>query len=192
MSGITTYQSGTPFSVINGGGAGVYPGGVSVPDNAGVANGAGLGSYPDMIGNPYAPVPVGGNNGRSFGPLLLNPGAFAAPQGLTFGDAGRNSLNNPSRLNFDMALLKHFPFGENRVLEFRAEAFNIFNHTQFRIFDSNMGNTGTNTVSCYGGPAVEYSAAGGDGVNCLAGSSFLHPIDAHRPRTIQLGLKFSF
>ena len=192
LSGITTYQSGTPFSVINGGGAGVYVGGVSVPDNAGVANGAGLGSYPDVIGNPNGAVPAGGNNGRSFGPLLLNPGAFAAPRGLTFGDAGRNALNNPSRLNFDMAILKHFNFGENRVLEFRAEAFNVFNHTQFRIYDSNMGNTGTNTVSCYGGPAANYSAAGGGGVDCLTGSSFLHPVDAHRPRTMQLGVKFSF
>jgi len=192
LSGITTYQSGTPFSVVNNGGSGVYVGGVSVPDNAGVANGAGLGSYPDIIGNPSGPVPAGGNNGRSFGPLLLNPGAFAAPQGLTFGDAGRNALNNPSRLNFDMAILKHIAFGENRLLEFRVEAFNVFNHTQFRIYNSNLGNTGSNTVSCYGGPAVNYSAAGGDGVNCLTGSAFLHPVDAHRPRTLQLGVKFSF
>jgi hypothetical protein len=192
LSGITTYQSGTPFSVINNGGAGVYVGGISVPDNAGVANGAGLGSYPDIIGDPNSQIPAGGNNGRSFGPLLLNPGAFAAPQGLTFGDAGRNALNNPSRLNFDVSILKHFTFAENRVLEFRAEAFNVFNHTQFRIYNSNLGNTGSNTVSCYGGPSVQYSAAGGDGVNCLTGSAFLHPVDAHRPRTIQLGVKFSF
>jgi hypothetical protein len=192
LSGITTYQSGTPFSVINDGGAGVYLGGISVPDNAGVANGSGLASYPDIVGNPYAPVPAGGNNGRSFGPLLLNPGAFAAPTGLTFGDAGRNALNNPNLLNFNVALLKHFQISEKSLLEFRAEAFNVFNHTEFRIYDSNMGNTGTNTVSCYGGPESGYSAAGGDGVNCLTGSAFLHPVDAHRPRTIQLGLKLSF
>ena len=188
LSGITVYQSGTPFSVINNAGAN----GISVTDNAGVASGVGAGSYPDLVSNPnYAPPP-GGNNGRSFGPLLLNPGAFAAPQGLTFGTAGRNVLNNPRRLNFDVALLKHVKITENKNLEFRLETFNTFNHTQFRIYDANLGNTGSNTVSCYGGPASGYSAAGGDGTDCLTGNAFLHPVDAHRPRTIQYGVKFAF
>jgi hypothetical protein len=188
LSGITTFQSGTPFSVVNAGGFN----GVSVPDNAGVANSLGLGSYPDVVGDPNASVPAGGNNGRSFGPLLLNPGAFAAPTGLTFGDAGRNALNNPNRINFDTALLKHLRVGEKADLELRMEAFNVFNHTQFRIYDSNLCNEANNTASCYGGASVGYSAAGGGGVNCLTGSAFLHPINAHRPRTVQLGMKFTF
>jgi hypothetical protein len=188
LSGITTFQSGTPFSVVNAGGVN----GISVPDNAGVANTLGLGSYPDVIGDPNASVPSGGNNGRSFGPLLLNPGAFAAPTGLTFGDAGRNSLNNPNRINFDAALLKHIKVRENADLEIRMEGFNVFNHTQFRIYDSNFGNQANNTINCYGGASVDYTAAGGGGVNCLTGSAFLHPIDAHRPRTMQFGLKLSF
>ncbi len=188
LSGITTFQSGTPFSVVNAGGVN----GVSVPDNAGVANSLGLGSYPDEVGDPNGVVPAGGNNFRSFGPLLLNPGAFAAPTGLTFGDAGRNSLNNPNRINFDTALLKHIKIRENADLEIRMEAFNVFNHTQFRIYDSNLGNEANNTASCYGGESVGYTAAGGGGVNCLTGSAFLHPINAHRPRTVQFGLKFAF
>jgi hypothetical protein len=188
LSGITSFQSGTPFSVVNAGGFS----GISVPDNAGVENSLGLGSYPDLVGNPHGPIPSGGNNGESFGPLLLNPGAFAAPTGLTFGDAGRNALNNPSRLNFDMALLKHIQVREHSQLELRLETFNTFNHTQFRIYDSNLGNQANNTINCYGGAAAGYSAAGGDGVNCLTGSAFLHPVDAHRPRTVQFGLKYSF
>jgi len=188
LSGITVFQSGTPFSVVNAGGVD----GISVPDNAGVANTLGLGSYPDLVGNPKGPTPGGGNNGLSFGPLLLNPGAFAAPTGLTFGDAGRNTLNNPSRLNFDMALLKHIKIREKSELELRLETFNTFNHTQFRIYDSNLGNQANNTVNCYGGAASGYSAAGGDGIDCLTGSAFLHPVDAHRPRTVQFGLKYSF
>ena len=189
LSGITTYQSGTPFSVIN---AGSGFNDISVPDNAGVVNNLGSGSYPNIVGNPYGPVPAGGNNGYSFGPLLLNPGAFAPPTGLTFGDAGRNALNNPSRLNFDMALLKHIKVREKSELELRLETFNTFNHTQFRIYDSNLGNQANNTVSCYGGATSGYSAAGGDGVDCLTGSAFLHPVDAHRPRTVQFGLKYAF
>ncbi len=35
--------------------------------------------------SPRSPKPVGGSNSRSVGPLLLNPGAFVAPRGLTFG-----------------------------------------------------------------------------------------------------------
>ncbi len=76
------------------------------------------------------------------GPLLFNPAAFAAPQGLSFGTAGRNSLNNPQRTNFDMGLFKHFAFTEARAVEFRAEGFNVFNHTQW-----NGVNGGT---SCFG------------------------------------------
>lgn len=185
-SGITTLQSGTPFSVINEGTTSI-----SVLDNAGVANGVGLGSYPDIVGNPYGYSP-NGNNSRSFGPLLGNPAAFAAPQGLTFGDAGRNSMNNPFRTNFDMSLLRTFRVFGERSLQFRVEAFNVFNHTQFEIYDPIKGNTGSNIINCYGPASTGYSAAGGGGTNCLIGSSFLHPVDAHRPRTLQLGAKFVF
>ena len=183
LSGITVFQTGTPFSVINGGSST----GISVLDNAGVANGTGAGSYPDVIGNPHQAAPFGGNNYQSIGPILANPAAFSAPVGLTFGNAGRNFMNNPSRLNFDVALLKHFKITEGSNLEFRAEAFNVFNHTQFRIYDPDKGNTGSNTITCYGGP----DNSAGD-PSCLAGNSFLHPVDAHRPRTMQFGLKYNF
>jgi hypothetical protein len=90
-----------------------------------------------------------------------------------------------------MALLKHFKaFGERSDFEFRAEAFNVFNHTQFRIYDpSHPGNIGNNVANCYGGQASLYSA--GDS-SCLVGQSFLHPVDAHDPRILQFGLKASF
>jgi hypothetical protein len=113
-----------------------------------------------------------------------------APQGLTYGNAGRNFLNNPSRLNFDMSLSKTFKVREGQSLQFRLETFNTFNHTQFRIYDpSNPGNAGFNVINCYGGSSNNYSA--GDS-SCLASSSFLHPVDAHRPRTMQLGVKYLF
>ena len=199
LSGITSFQSGTPFTVINGGG----DNGISVADNAGVANLAGAGSYPDVVADPRSHPSVPVSNLGSVGPLLFNPAAFAAPQGLTFGDAGRNFLNNPHRLNFDMTLLKNFKVTEGSTLEFRVEGFNVFNHTQFRIFDSNLGNTASNVIGCYGG--YNNTAAGGltpipgaplgtppVNVDCTTGSAFLHPVDSHRPRTLQLGLKYSF
>jgi hypothetical protein len=103
-------------------------------------------------------------------------------------------------------MLKNFKLSEGSNLEFRLEAFNVFNHTQFRIFNPNLGNSANNIVSCYGGGlnGLPYTAAGGptnlpgvnsgapQNVDCTDGSSFLRPIDAHRPRTLQLGLKYSF
>jgi hypothetical protein len=187
ISGITTYQTGTPFSVINGGG---YDG-TGAADNAGVGDGLGIGSYADVIGKANTGRPFVTQSANNVGPLLLNPGAFAPPRGLTFGNSGRNYLNNPSRVNFNMSLFKHFkPVHERLDIEFRAEAYNIFNHTQFRITDpSNPGNTGNNVINCYGSQ-VELYSAGAQG--CLAGNSFLHPVDAHDPRILQFGLKGNF
>src|SRR5271168_4996070 len=155
FSGLTTFQSGTPFTIINGGSST----GIASLDNAGVASGVGAGSYPDVLGDPKGYPSSGTTIAGSFGPLLGNPGAFVAPRGLTFGDAGRNSFNNPNRLNFDMSVLKNFKLRESTSLEFRLEVFNVFNHTQFRIYDPNLGNTSNNTITCYGGP--NSSAAGG-------------------------------
>jgi len=185
LSGIIVYQSGTPFSIINGGSST----GIGPNDNAGVANDIGVGSYADVVGNPHANTPAG-IIANTFGPLLGNPNAFAAPRGLTFGDAGRNSFNNPARTNFDTAILKTIKLRESRTLEFRFETFNTFNHTQFRIYNPDRGNV-NNTITCYGGPGYTAGYVGG-GTNCLAGNAFLHPVDAHRPRTVQLGIKFEF
>jgi len=57
--------------------------------------------------------------------------AFAAPQGLSLGTVGRNSLNNPQRTNLDMGLFKHFAFTEARAIESRAEGYHVFNHMQW-------------------------------------------------------------
>ena len=167
-SGITSFNTGTPFSVTNG----------IFGDNAGVANGVGTnGSYTDLIGNPNA-APPAASLVLGSGPLLFNPAAYAQPQGLTFGTSGRNSLNNPSRLNFDMAVFKNFPIHEAISMQFRAEGFNIFNHTQW---------TGVNAqASCYGGS----DNSAGD-PSCL-GNGFLQPSGAHLGRIFQFGLKLMF
>jgi hypothetical protein len=188
LSGVTLFQSGTPFTVINSAGNT----GISLTDNAGVSSGLGIAaSYPDVVKG----IPSPGSNSQSVGPLIGNPSQFVAPRGLTFGDAGRNFLNNPGRVNFDMALLKHFKIRERGQLEFRAEVFNVFNHTQFRIYDpDNPGSTGNNVVSCYAGPAnsAGFRGSGTNAPDCVTGASFLHPVDAHRPRTMQFGLKLGF
>ncbi|MGO9336287.1 MAG: carboxypeptidase regulatory-like domain-containing protein [Terracidiphilus sp.] len=185
-SGIISHQSGTPFSIVNEGSAS----GVGTADNAGVGDAIGLGSYPDRIGNPRGEKPIAPSTGSNIGPLLLNPSAFVAPRGLTFGNAGRNSVNNPARSNVNMSLIKRWILTSEDAVEFRAEFFNVFNHTQFRIYDpTNPGNTGNNVINCYGDVTTGYSA-GSEG--CLAGNSFLHPVNAHDPRIMQFALKVVF
>jgi hypothetical protein len=98
-------------------------------------------------------------------------------------------MNNPSRINYDAALHRQFKTLHESHLEIRAEAFNLFNHPQYRIYDSEKGNTPSNTISCYGDVVDNYSAGAS---SCNPGNSFLHPVDAHRPRTMQLGVKLDF
>jgi hypothetical protein len=175
FSGITTMQTGEPFSIINGG---YY-------DNAGVANGAGSGSYADLVGDPHASVPSSERYETGVkGPLLFNPGAYQQPTGLTFGDSGRDSINWPRRTNFDMGLFKHFALGESKAFEFRAEGFNVFNHPQWNGINNTTCSSSVNsgTSDC-----IEGSTVDGD-----LPSNFLHPTAAHNPRIGQFGMKFIF
>ncbi len=180
VSGITTAQTGEPVTIVNG----------ATYDNAGVGNEVGSGSYADLVGNPHGPKPTfNAVPGVVYGPLLDNPGAYTQPTGLTFGDSGRNSLAGPGRLNFDMGLFKHFNIKESMALEFRAEAFNVFNHPQWN---------GINNTSCsYVTDAGSANSGSNDCVNGNADnqevpSNFLHPSGAHNARIGEFGLKFIF
>ncbi len=162
-SGIFVAQSGTPFSVIDG----VFS------DSAGLGNGNSSGSFADLVGNPHQiSGPIYSSDPSMKGPLLFNPDAFAETTGLTQGNSGRNSLNNPGRWNFDMALYKNFKLNERFNLEFRTEAYNVFNHTQWMAGSI---------------------AAGGGVQNSLGGAdNFLRPTAAHDPRIMQFALKLGF
>ena len=171
FSGLASLQSGTPFSPILSGSGG------SFTDNAGVGNGlATSGSRPDIIGDPRSGV-VQPPPQEGLGPLLFNPAAFALPRGLTFGDAGRNILSNPHRINFDMSLFKRFVIREGMAFEFRAEAYNIFNHTQFGAIAGDSG-SGANSVN--------------SDSNKFPSNNFLFTGTAHNARILQLALKFVF
>jgi len=176
VSGVAALHSGNPFGVSNG----VYG------DTAGVANGIGTGSYPDICGNIHA-APSETNVPGIIGPLLDNPGAFCAPQGLTFGNAGRNILRNPFFTNFDMGFFKDVPIHGDQVhLQFRAEAFNIFNIANLSLA-SQTATPGTVATGCYAGA----NNSAGD-PSCIASDTFLHATGAHDPRIMQFGLKLVF
>ena len=170
-SGIATFSTGFPFSVI------------TAADNAGVGNGiSSSASFADIVGNPNSgtvQVPLTGSL-QGFGPLLYNPNAYAAPRGLTFGDSGRDSLRNPNRTNFDMSLFKHFKFTERLGMEFRAEAYNVFNHKEWGYLAGDAGSAAYNS----GNLTSATNQSGQD--------NFLHIATAHNPRILQLGLKLMF
>ena len=66
----------------------------------------------------------------------FNTAAFVAPPTGQYGDARRNSIIGPGTLAFDMAFTKVVPMKESRVLEFRAQATNIFNHPNYSSIDT--------------------------------------------------------
>jgi len=213
-SGITLLQSGTPFSVYNRGNGQTGAANPAPADNAGVGNlysqidnlgSLTAASYPDLIGNPKSGLQ--NTPATGYGPLLYNPSAFTVPTGLTFGDAGRNILNNPWRTNFDMALIKHFAVTESKYFEFRAEAFNVFNHTEYSWLGGDGGSAADNsgqgnsdsTIGCYGltnnsagDPAcISPVPVGSTGTAGLT-PGFLRAGAAHEARILQLALKFIF
>jgi hypothetical protein len=158
ISGITTAQTGLPFTVTNG---------TAFTDNAGVANNVvsnnvGSGSRPDLVGDPRSGF-SSNQDPSAQAPLFYNPAAFTIPVGLTFGNVGRNTLNEPSRLNFDVGIFKRFQITEKTGIDFRWENFNFFNHTQFNGIDNTLGS-----------------------------STFLEANTAHFSRKMQFGLRLYF
>jgi len=166
-SGIATWQSGTPYTIL------IL---ANYFDNAGVGNQLGF-AYPDRVAGSSNRVPT--SSPANIAPLFGNPSAFAAPRGLTFGNAGRNNMRGPSYSNFNMALFKDIPAGKNLHFEFRAESFNVFNHTEW--------GQPNGVMNCYGGTN---NSAGDQG--CLETSGFLRISGTHPARILQLSLKLQF
>ena len=124
VSTIFTFYSGLPFNI-----------GVSDSSAANVgANAARANRVPGV--NPY-----GTRNGLQF----LNPAAFAIPTTpsstvYSYGNEGRNDLNQPHRINDDFSLFKDFHITERLNFQFRSEFFNVFNHPNIVGPDTNINN----------------------------------------------------
>jgi len=69
----------------------------------------------------------------------FNIAAFAQPPNGEFGDAGRDSIEGPGGILFNMALTKIFQIKEGTILEFRLQANNVFNTPQYSGINTVFG-----------------------------------------------------
>jgi len=80
----------------------------------------------------------------------FNTAAFVAPPSGQYGNARRNSIIGPGSKVFDMAFTKIVPLKESRVLEFRAQATNIFNIPNYSSIDSTVNSPTFGRVTAVG------------------------------------------
>jgi hypothetical protein len=160
VSGVTTMQSGNPLSI--GAGSNTLGFGGSTNDHADVVPGKTAG-YPHTFKNWFYPV-----------------GAFQQPQPLMWGDAAKNSLKGPGRDAWNLSLFKDFHLTERAGVQFRAESFNTWNHTQA---------TGVNTGVLNGTLGTGIDAYNTNNAGLVNSGNINAVAD---PRVFQLGAKAYF
>ena len=154
VSGITRLSSGFPVTLKSNG------------DNSLT------GSIPNGVNNDSLDLPdyTGGrlslNGNPRNGLQYFNTSAFTANALGTPGNASRRSFYGPGTFNSDIALLKSAALSESKIVQFRLETFNTFNHTQFF------------------GPA----AVNGN----IDSPAFGKVVHATAPRLVQIALKLTF
>ena len=124
LNGVTTFYSGLPFT----------------PNLDGLPNrpNQGPGGRPDLgSGDPYASdqnrdhfLAIGSNGTIS--------SAFAIPAANTFGNYGINTLRGPIFINQDLSVAKNFRVTERFRTQLRGEAYNMFNHANLGLPNSNV------------------------------------------------------
>jgi hypothetical protein len=127
-----------------------------------------------VIGNPCP-------SGNIVGYVAINPNAqYIQAASGALATAGRNTASTPRTNNWDMAVVKRFNTSERTNVEFTAQAFNIFNHSQF-IPGS------VNTVNSIGYTGITQFVRAGN-------SAFNDPTQAfaNNARVMQLVAKFNF
>lgn len=140
ISGITRFDSGIPLTI-------------TTPTNSARSFGGGL-LRPNLVGNPEGPKRVD---------QWFNRDAFVQPPPDTFGNAGKGIVRGPGLNLTDLSIMKNFRVTEQLRLQYRAEMFNVFNHT-------NLLDVGTS----------------------LGTPAFGRVLTAREPRLIQMGLKLIF
>jgi hypothetical protein len=122
--GVWTFQTGRPFTVAL----------LSELDNSNTGRstlGFGANDRPNVVGNPRA--------SSSTPERWFNTAAFAIPPRGQFGNSGRNVLDGPGLATVNASVLKDTAITEGLVMQFRAEAFNLLNRTNYDLPDIFLG-----------------------------------------------------
>ena len=140
LGSIITLNSGAPFNALAGGD---------------IANTGGPSQRAQRTGaSPYS---SSGFHQTASG--WLNKAAFAVPASFTFGNESRNDLVGPTFKNVDFNASKNFPLIESMNLQFRAELFNLFNHTNFSNPDNGVQDGQFGQILSAAGPGREVQFA---------------------------------
>jgi Carboxypeptidase regulatory-like domain len=154
LSGTTRYSTGFPVTLFDS------------SDNSLLGTlGNGVNNY--LLDTPnFSPGPLNINTNPRNGRPAFNTSLFSPEKLGQLGNARRRFFYGPGINNYDMTLMKTLRVTESKSLEFRLEAFNVFNHAQF-----------------YGPAAV---------VGEINDPHFGEIVSAAAPRLIQLATKFTF
>ena len=128
VNGITTFMSGTPFTVYDSAGVSVQGG---APEISGFPS-----DRPNRIGDFTKGTCA--NGARAGTPnCWISPSGFQRldpiAQAGQFGNAGRNIAQGPGLHQWDFSALKNFKITESKTIQFRGELFNIFNHANLGL-----------------------------------------------------------
>jgi Carboxypeptidase regulatory-like domain len=147
VSGITQFQTGFPIRL-------------SEQDDTELLT---SGFFTSITG-PQLVGPFQTLNPQSSDRYYFNPNSFADPPLGQLATTRRTICCGPGLNNWDFAIHKQIPFSETKYLQFRAEIFNVFNHTQFYNPDGDFSD----------------------------GAQFGQVTQAHDPRLVQFALKYYF
>jgi len=125
---------------------------------------------PDLVPGVSLTPPGGAKIGE-----WINPAAFATPAPKTFGNAPRDVGRGPGAWQMDLGISRQIHLTERAQLQFRGEFFNLFNHPQYGLPQSDFSSSGFGVIS--------------QTVNTTTPVS---PVGAGTPREMQFALRVSF
>jgi hypothetical protein len=155
VNGIASFTSGAPSSV-----------GFATSNNKDITGTPSTGARIYVTGKVSLP-----KSDRSF-TRYFRTDVFQLPAVGTLGNAGKFLFRGPGINNWDLSFVKTFPIRDPFRLQFRAELYNAFNHTQFSGLDT----------------TARFDANG----NFITSGTFGQVTGARTPRQIQLALRFTF
>ncbi len=181
ISSIVTFMTGQSFSV-----------------SSGILTANNIRSSRATINGPIGDFALNNGIGSTAGPYFATAAMLngsTSPFGIadagSYGNQGRNMFSGPSFFNTDVTLMKTFAVHDRWKLDFRADAFNVFNHANFRIA-STTAFTGTTLSNGVVTPTVSTTFAETCCTSAYLPSSASATGVGEPARVLQVSLRLSF